>query len=81
MKYPVYAFRDVKTQFGQPYIEQNEDAAVRGFGLMMNNPDSVMKFSPGDFDLYHIGYFDTDSGLIEGLQVPEFIVNGKSVIV
>lgn len=77
MVYPVYSNRDNKVGFGAPYIELNDQTAIRGFGLKINNAD-VMAFAPADFDLYKIGEFDTESGSFTSC-VPKLVVSGTSV--
>lgn len=78
MKYPLFSYRDSKVGFGMPVVDQNDSAAIRGFSYAVNGRDGIMNFSPGDFDLYKIGVFDTEKGVIEG-QTPELVVSGSSV--
>lgn len=80
MIYPIYAIRDQKVAFDtQLILQANEAAAVRGFTYMINNPSGVPNFAPNDFDFYKIGEFNSETGEIKGIM-PEFIVNGGSVI-
>lgn len=78
MKYSVFSYRDNKVGFGMPVIDQNEATAIRGFSYAVNGRDGIMGFSPSDFDLYKIGFFDTEKGTIEGIT-PELVVSGSSV--
>lgn len=78
MKYPVYSYRDAKVGFGQPIVDSNDLSAKRGFAYAINNSTGVMGFQPGDFDLYHIGSFDSETGMISG-QMPVIIATGLSV--
>lgn len=80
MKYPVYSYRDNKSEngFGVPILEENEATAIRRFGFEVNRAGSMMLFSPSDFDLYKVGDFDTKKGELTGC-VPEFVVSGISV--
>ena len=76
MKYPLYAIRDLKANgFSQPVLYVNENVAKRDFDYRLHN-DQSMGFSPNDYDLYHVGYFDSDSGKLEAIELPEMIVNG-----
>lgn len=80
MKYPVYSVRDVQVGFNQPMTDINDNVAKRNFTFAINNPDNgVMNFQPKDYDLYRVGYFDTESGVMESETVPVLIVNGLSV--
>ena len=78
MKYPMFCIRDNKVGFMTPFVEQNDDAAIRGFSYSLNGENGIMNFSPADYDLYKIGEFDTEKGTIEG-QLPNMIVSGPSV--
>lgn len=80
MKFPVYSYRDKEVGFGSPIVESNDIVAMRGFSMQMNNPSSIMNFSPKDFDLYRIGEFDPDSGMIFPEPVPVLVCSGVSVI-
>lgn len=79
MKYPIYSMRDSKVGFGTPFVETSDVTAQRGFAFAINNKDGIMGFSPSDFDLYRLGWFDTESGQIGSEDVPFFIVSGSSV--
>lgn len=78
MKYPVYSVRDVHVGFNQPMTDLNDNVAKRNFALAINNNDS-MRFAPKDYDLYKIGDFDTDTGLLIPLPVPALVTSGFSV--
>lgn len=81
LTYPVYSIRDTKVGFDTQFIVQaNEGAAKRGFSFMINNNQSVLGFSPADFELYHIADFDTVSGEMKSVFPPEFIINGGTVL-
>lgn len=80
MTYPIYAIRDEKTQFmAMLMTEQNDFAAKRQFDLMINASMTIMSQNPGDFTLYKVAEFDTDTGEIITKWPIEFIVNGVSV--
>lgn len=77
--YPVYAVRDLKADgFGTPMIYVNENVAKRDFDYRIHN-DNSMGFSPNDYDLYHIGSFNSRTGVIEGLDMPVLIINGGQI--
>lgn len=77
MKKELYAIRDVKVGFLAPMVDDNEASAMRNFEYAVHNND-IINFMPSDFELYHIGSFDTDSGIIESCSTPNFICNGIS---
>lgn len=77
MIYPIYCYRDKKAGFNAPYTDINDNVAQRNFAYAVNNNDT-MGFAASDFDLYRIGNFDTDSGMITPETVPVFIADGFS---
>lgn len=74
----VYAIRDVKTNWLDPFVEVSDDAAIRGFKYALSNGDVLFGFAPEDFSLYKVGTFDTATGAISG-TLPAFIFDGASV--
>lgn len=79
MKYNLYLYRDhLKNDFSLPMIEVNDQVMTRNFENLCKT-DPSMSFAPGDYDLFKVGTFDTESGLFE-TKVPEFIVNGGSLV-
>lgn len=82
MKYPVYSIRDkIRNKFGVDLmVQDNDQAALRTFSYIINNPNGLPSFSPSDYDLFKIGSFDCESGQFESI-LPEFVVNGGSVFV
>lgn len=80
MKMLLVSVRDLKTSFFTPTLEQNENSAIRNFKNMLRNAksDSLLAFSPADFDLYVIGTLDIESGTIVPETVPRLIFNGGS---
>lgn len=79
MKYGIYCYRDIKVGFMPPQCDQNDQTAIRGFAYAINN-NNVMNFSPKDYDLYKVGEFDVDKGVINALKVPVLIASGVNVI-
>lgn len=78
MIYPVFAIKDCKTEFMQPMVDQNESAAIRNFEHSIKVTAGIMHSHPADFELYKIADFNTENGMITGIQ-PEFIISGSEV--
>lgn len=78
MKYPMYCIRDNKVGFMTPVIDTNHDTAIRNFAMAVNGQNDTMAFSPADFDLYQVGTFDSEKGMIEPMT-PDLVVSGTSV--
>ena len=79
MKFELYSYRDQLNGFGPIVLESNERTAIRGFSMAINNGNGMMGFSPKDYDLYLVGKFDIEKGVIESESVPKLIVNGLTV--
>jgi hypothetical protein len=79
MKYPVFAIRDSKVGFMAPTVEQNAPAAVRNFEHAVLNSASLMNSHPGDYDLYEIGSFDSDSGELEK-SMPKHLCSAADIL-
>lgn len=76
----VYVIRDAKTSFMTPTFDVNDASARRNFAHAVNHTDGLFHSSPDDFDLYCIGEFSSDDGVIISYPVPEFICSGASVV-
>lgn len=79
MTYGVYSFRDNKTSFGQIWYDRSDDAAKRGFSVMIGNDVMMRQFS-SDFDLFKIAEFDSETGQIDPVWPIEYLCNGNAVI-
>lgn len=75
----IYTIHDLVAQTHmQPFHANNDNEAKRLFLTWMNNPELPMNKHPQDYSLYHIGFYDTDKGSIEGIDVPTLILKGSS---
>lgn len=79
MIYPIYSVRDLKGDFYAPRIEQNDDSAIRWFSMTVNTPETLTNFAPADFQLFRIGSFDSETGLITSLNLPVLLTSGNEV--
>lgn len=78
MRKHLYSVRDRLTDFGPSFEAPNHDVAKRMFKQSLSG-GSVMPIE--DLDLYYIGDFDTESGLISvGDVFPVFIARGASLL-
>ena len=76
----IVAIRDrAVDSFGNPVAVVAIGQATRSFGDEIRNPESNMHRHPDDYDLYHIGSFDTSTGAIVSRETPEMIAIGKSL--
>lgn len=69
MKFPVYAVRDSLIGFGMPLLRDNDSVASRAFEHDITRDDFPYKTHPQDYQLYRIGIYDTDNGVLEATPV------------
>lgn len=77
MIYPVFSVRDQLTGFGQLLVDTNEATAIRNFqnGIAQN---AGMQNNLKDFDLYQLGEYDTDTGVITPLVPIKMVISAQS---
>ena len=78
MKLNVYAMRDKLAGYLQPTFEQSDEIAVRNFSFAINNKGTLLYAAAKHFDLYKLGTYDTDTGIIDKLDNPLLIIEGLS---
>lgn len=79
MKQRLFAVRDGKVeQFFPPMCFQTPGAAQRWFEDLINNDKTELYKHPGDYVLYSIGEFDTDTGILVPTRV-DLVVTGVDV--
>ncbi len=78
----IFSVRDIKTdQFANPMFLITKGHAIRSFADAVNDkePNNQLNKHPEDFELHHLGEFDTDSGLINA-NPPKQVVTASEVI-
>lgn len=79
MRFGVYAMRDSMTGFLTPTFDVNDQSAKRNFVFALRRKDTLLYSNAQDYDLYKIGEFDQESGVITPLVHHELICTGLSV--
>jgi hypothetical protein len=65
----LFAIRDKNSEmFGQPMMHPNASVALRSFQDACNEKTSVLARHPKDFDLYCIGEYDVETGLLAAVD-------------
>lgn len=79
----VYAIRDCLEGFGRPFVCSSDAFAKRDFAAAVNGDrvNSSLAFSPADYDLYRLGKYDTDSGMITMDDLPVYVCKGSDLLV
>lgn len=64
MKTGIYAFKDTKIGFMQPFLQQNQSVALRTLRIATNDEHSQIRAMADDIQLYQLGNFDDETGEI-----------------
>lgn len=78
MIYKLYAIRDKKSEFAAPIPIKDHEGAIRWFDHEIKTKEFMRTYAD-DFELYHVGSFDTDNGHTTGLEIPELVITGEEV--
>lgn len=76
----VYAIRDTKSGYMNPTFELNDAVAMRNFSFAAQQADSLLFACASDFELYQIGRFDTETGIIEDDLPHRFLMSGNDAL-
>lgn len=61
-----------------PFLAHNMASAIRDLSRAANDPQSVVGQYPSDYELYEVGDWDENTGVIEARSVT-FVVNAASL--
>ena len=84
MKLHVVSVRDrAADAFGRPIFVAAIGQAIRSFQDEINRSgeNNEMNKHPDDYDLYHLGTWDDESGKFEMLAEPKQLAIGKQVVI
>lgn len=82
MKLQILTVKDRATdEYGNPMFLVSIGQAVRSFGDEVNrqDPQNNLYNHPDDYDLYHLGTYDTANAKFEMLENPERVATGTNV--
>lgn len=82
MKLGIYCIKDTKVAFKSPFYTHNDSVAERMFKNAVNDKEhqSELSINPEDHELWYLGTFDDETGIIED-TTPKFIVKGIDLVV
>lgn len=80
MKLNVYAIRDLRSGFLGLGTEQNDYIAARNFANAIMESKGVLFNYASDFQLFRIGEFDSDKGVLIPAQLHELVSDGAEVL-
>lgn len=76
----MYAIRDSKAEtYFNPFYSGTQGEAERQFAAVTNDPKSTICQFPDDFDLFHIGEYDTNTGKLNALDTPSHIIKANAL--
>ena len=75
MKHQLLSIRDSKADYYNQVITlKTVEEGVRAFGELVTDQRSMISKHPEDFDLYHLGEFDDQTGLIVTWDAPKHVM-------
>lgn len=81
MTHFIIAVRDRQLQaFMRPFTAQTLGQAIRSFRDETNRKDSDINQHPEDYELYHLGHFNEQTGELTPLAKPESIAIATNLI-
>ena len=80
MTYGIFAIRDkVAEEFRSINLDVNEATAKRNFSYAVNNTPEL-QFAAKDYELYLIGDFQSDKGVVTAMTPTVLIARGDEVL-
>ena len=77
----IYSIHDKKASaFLPPFFLPTEGMAIRGFYDCINDPNHNFALHPGDYDLYTIGMWKPEKGIILAEEGPNPVITGLEVL-
>lgn len=86
MKMQMVAIKDrALNAFMTPFFTQTVNQAIRMFQDEINRKESPMHAHPDDYDLWHLGEWNDDTGLLvvdpdDRVELPKQLAIGKNLI-
>nr|QJB19633.1 MAG: nonstructural protein [Microvirus sp.] len=81
MKLNVYSAYDAKSElFMSPFMAVNDGTAVRLFGGVVRDSNTLVGQYPDDFQLFHLATFDDKTGAYESIAPAKLIVAASSLV-
>lgn len=79
MKIKIYAIKDTKIGFMNPFLNHNDGTAIREFTNGANEPTkNAINTNPEDKELWALGEYDDQTGIIESKV--NFLIKANDVI-
>lgn len=72
-------FDNAAKVYNKPFFLKNRYEAVRMFGDLVRDEQSMLSKHPQDFSLFHVGSFDDESAELINLKVPDRVMLASDV--
>lgn len=70
-----FTIRDSKAEvFNTPFFQKTHGEAERAFRELVKDEKSMVSKYPDDYDLYHLGEYDDQTGKIIALDTPQHMI-------
>jgi len=80
MLHQIFTIRDNKAEFFHPpFFQRTYGEAERNFRQLAHDGKSTISQNPEDFDLYHVGEYDDQTGKIDPIP-PKHIIKAVNTI-
>lgn len=81
MKLKAFSIRDAKAEiFHAPFYKGAFGEAEREFKMMVDDEKSKLSRFPEDFDLYHVGEYDDQTGVFASLDTPKHMMKAVTLV-
>nr|QJB20094.1 MAG: nonstructural protein [Microvirus sp.] len=80
MQLKIFTIRDSKGEcYNTPFFQKTTGEAERSFRELVNDQKSMVSKYPDDFDLYMVGEYNDQTGVIEPMDTPLHLVKAINV--
>lgn len=80
MELKAFSIRDQKSEvFNTPFFQKTHGEAERSFRELVQDPKSMVSKYPDDYDLYYLGTYNDQNGLIDPLTTPQHVVKAVQI--
>lgn len=80
MKMQMYAVHDMKAEmYMRPFCADSLAIAVRSFENEVKEPGAPLNKNPEDYNLFKVGEYDSETGVITPCVTPQHVISAMSV--
>jgi len=80
MELKIFTIRDSKGEvYNQPFFQKTHGEAERNFHQLVNDNKSTVSQFPEDFDLYFIGTYNDQTGLLSPNDTPQHVIKAVQI--